>query len=97
MGFDHGAGGATGTAGAGGATGTAGAGGATGTAPRLRLSIVGTGYLGATHAVCMAELGSSPGGASGAVIEADADRGYRPRAWRLTALLAPSPAHPLRA
>src|SRR5450759_1518993 len=48
MGFDHGAGGAT---------GTAGAGGATGTAPRLRLSIVGTGYLGATHAVCMAELG----------------------------------------
>src|SRR5664280_291446 len=39
MGFDH------------------GAGGATGTAPRLRLSIVGTGYLGATHAVCMAELG----------------------------------------
>src|SRR5664280_1401322 len=57
MGFDHGAGGATGTAGAGGATGTAGAGGATGTAPRLRLSIVGTGYLGATHAVCMAELG----------------------------------------
>jgi len=48
MGFDHGAGGAT---------GTAGAGGATGTAPRLRLSIVGTGYLGATHAVCMSELG----------------------------------------
>src|SRR5450759_3026663 len=48
MGFDHGAGGAT---------GTAGAGGATGTAPRLRLSIIGTGYLGATHAVCMAELG----------------------------------------
>src|SRR5664280_2572109 len=48
MGFDHGAGGAT---------GTAGAGGATGTAPRLRLGIVGTGYLGATHAVCMSELG----------------------------------------
>src|SRR5664280_2577577 len=47
MGFDHGAGGATGTAGAGGAT----------TAPRLRLGIVGTGYLGATHAVCMSELG----------------------------------------
>src|SRR5664280_989817 len=57
MGFDHGAGGATGTAGAGGATGTSGAGGATGTAPRLRLSIVGTGYLGATHAACMSELG----------------------------------------
>ena len=48
MGFDHGAGGAT---------GTAGAGGATGTAPRLRLGILGTGYLGATHAVCMSELG----------------------------------------
>jgi UDPglucose 6-dehydrogenase len=48
MGFDHGAGGAT---------GTAGTGGATGTAPRLRLGILGTGYLGATHAVCMSELG----------------------------------------
>src|SRR5664280_705357 len=34
-----------------------GAGGATGTAARLRLGIVGTGYLGATHAVCMSELG----------------------------------------
>lgn len=27
------------------------------TSPRLRVSVIGTGYLGATHAVCMAELG----------------------------------------
>ena len=25
--------------------------------PALRLSVIGTGYLGATHAACMAELG----------------------------------------
>ncbi|WP_268762052.1 hypothetical protein, partial [Frankia casuarinae] len=30
---------------------------APGTGPRPRLTVIGTGYLGATHAVCMAELG----------------------------------------
>jgi UDP-N-acetyl-D-mannosaminuronate dehydrogenase len=25
--------------------------------PRIRLTVIGTGYLGLTHAVCMAELG----------------------------------------
>jgi UDPglucose 6-dehydrogenase len=29
----------------------------TGTTPRLRLTVIGTGYLGATHAACMAQLG----------------------------------------
>ncbi len=32
-------------------------GSAAGTGPRPRLTVIGTGYLGATHAVCMAELG----------------------------------------
>jgi UDPglucose 6-dehydrogenase len=35
----------------------------------LRLSVIGTGYLGATHAVCMAELGFDVVG-----IDSDADK-----------------------
>ena len=27
------------------------------TTPRMRLTVIGTGYLGATHAACLAELG----------------------------------------